>query len=506
MPEPGRQHLQRVPPHDLATEVNLLGAAMLNPAAAKVVAELEPVVFYKPSNGHVADVITQLVGEEAVTDPGTVAAVLRQRGLLDAVGGAKALVSMQAGCPSTTAAPKWAEMLATYARKRQLLGLLGEAVEAVYSGVDLGGLVAEMHATVEEQVSATASSWEPVNLAAVLAGEGEQLEPTMLARTDGACLLYPGRIHAFNAESESGKSWLAMAACVEQIAAGAHVLYVDFEDAAESVVERLLALGVRPETLLERFHYVRPDDPIDAGAKVRIAGAVEAWHPTLAVLDGVTEAMVVSGWSIKDNDDAARFLASLPRQLERAGVAVLLIDHVTKDRETRGSHAIGAQHKRAGITGASFSLDVIRPFGRGLHGVARLGVTKDKHGRVRAAAVGGRLAGELHLRPTDGGTGLRCEVLAPTVTNGEFRPTGYMERVSRALEGLPEPISTNDLVKVVRGRKDVVLSALGVLITEGRVGSEKGPRKSQMVWSIKPFRESDERADEHEDGVRDEPF
>jgi hypothetical protein len=82
------------------------------------------------------------------------------------------------------------------------------------------------------------------------------------------------------------------------------------------------------------------------------------------VVDGVTKAMVLQGLDIRDNKDVAEFLTKLARPLADAGAAVLLIDHVTKDREGRGRWELGAHHKLAG-TDLTHMLEPIRSFGRG---------------------------------------------------------------------------------------------------------------------------------------------
>ena len=56
-------------------------------------------------------------------------------------------------------------------------------------------------------------------------------------------LLYPGRINALIGETESCKTWVAMAVIAQELNAGHHVIYADFEDGPESAVERLRALG-----------------------------------------------------------------------------------------------------------------------------------------------------------------------------------------------------------------------------------------------------------------------
>ena len=103
------------------------------------------------------------------------------------------------------------------------------------------------------------TSWVPVDLGPIVSN-GDSLEPgpTMLARSDGEQLLYPGKIHWFAGDPESAKGWLALGACAERIQTGEHVIYVDFEDEANTVVSRLLALGLEGEAIAAQFHYIRP--------------------------------------------------------------------------------------------------------------------------------------------------------------------------------------------------------------------------------------------------------
>src|SRR5205085_1821841 len=60
-------------------------------------------------------------------------------------------------------------------------------------------------------------------------------------------------------------------------------------------------------------------------------------------------------------------------------------------------YAIGGQHKLAGITGAAYRFEVVRPFSRAVgtdpsKGAVTVTVTKDRPGYIRAAAVEGRIA------------------------------------------------------------------------------------------------------------------
>lgn len=244
------------------------------------------------------------------------------------------------------------------------------------------------------------TTWEPIDLRAALAGERPP-PPVVFAHRRGHRLLYAGRMHTFQGPSESCKSWAAQSAVAEVVAEGGHVLYIDFEDDETGVVERLQALGASEAQILGQVVYVRPDEPLmdgqnrytRAGLRFHELLGERSWK--LAVLDGVTESMTTEGLEVNDNADAARFARRILRPMADTGAAALAIDHVTKSAEG-GRHAIGAQHKLAGLTGASYRFEPERPLGRAVGidpvtGLVRVTVTKDRPGHVRAHAPDGHV-------------------------------------------------------------------------------------------------------------------
>jgi AAA domain len=147
--------------------------------------------------------------------------------------------------------------------------------------------------------------WAPVDLQAILAGTYTQPAPTRLERTDGRCLLYPGRVHALNAEPEAGKTWLALKACDERLLNHETVLYIDFEDSAPSIVSRLRSLGADPDTIAEHFIYLRPDEGLSADARADFERVLDRM-PALVVIDGLTEAYVRLGLNPESNQCCSR--------------------------------------------------------------------------------------------------------------------------------------------------------------------------------------------------------
>ena len=191
------------------------------------------------------------------------------------------------------------------------------------------------------------SSWSPVDLREAVSGEYSGPQPGLLRRSDGEQLMYPGKLHSVAGPPGGGKSWIAQVLCAQVLQADSNTLYVDFEDAAESVVGRLKILGVPDQTILGRFGYVSPSEPFPTNPPADLDRWVEAVD--LVVLDGVTDAMTLNQWNPLDNKDAAEFMQRLvgPFSSGERRPAVLMVDHVTKSKDNRGGYAIGAQHKLA---------------------------------------------------------------------------------------------------------------------------------------------------------------
>jgi hypothetical protein len=251
----------------------------------------------------------------------------------------------------------------------------------------------------ETETETETTSWVPLDLTDALEG-GEPPPPTVLARTDGPRLLYAGKTHQFIGESESCKTWGAILAVLE-ILNGPEglVLWIDYEDDAKTLVNRLLAMGVDRHAIASRLHYVQPEEPIRARdgritqAGLDFAELLERHHYTLAVIDGVTEAMVTEGLDPLGTEDAAIWARRLPKHIAATGAAVVTLDHVPKGNgDGPRRYGLGSQHKVSGLTGASFVFEVRRTLHRAttdpVEAEVVIKVGKDRPGHVRATASG----------------------------------------------------------------------------------------------------------------------
>jgi hypothetical protein len=338
-------------------------------------------------------------------------------------------------------------------------------------------------------------AWDPVDLAPVLAGQRVTPPPTVLERSDGVRLFYPGRLNLELGETESLKTWLALLAAAQELTAGNHVVFLDYEDVAETAVERLLALGVAPADILARFSYFESPPPrVDELAEELLRPVLsERGRPALVVLDGVTEAMGSAGLDPNKGPDVVQFYAGAPRWFAKAGAAVTLLDHVTKDREGRGRWAIGSERKLSGLDGAAYGLEVLRPFGRGRTGQVKVTVSKDRPGYVRQHESPNRAIALFELQSWPDGN-ITARLTPPEAADRDkpFRPTVLMERVSKTLEAAAAPLSLRAVRGQTTGKAEMVAVALELLVAEGYVKTEPGERGSSLHRSVIPFRSGEE--------------
>jgi len=349
------------------------------------------------------------------------------------------------------------------------------------------------------------TSWWPVDLVELFDGTREPITPVHFTRTDGQPILYAGKAHAFNGAPESGKSWAALAATVEAINDGAKALYLDFEDTAETVVSRLLALGAEPKKVIDGLTYISPAEALWWSGKITTAGlewadVLGARAFALAILDGVTEAMGIHGLDINSNNDVAAFYNMIPRRLQRDGTTTAQIDHIPKNREGGTRGGIGGQHKLAGID-VSFLFEVVAPFGVGQHGIARITIEKDRPGQLRQHAAGIKhdRIGEFHLisDPTTHELAARLEPITRPQSGADpgFEPTTLMQRVSvfvSECNANGQYPSQRLIEDGVSGKAEYIREAIAHLVRRGHLQKGGSGRKITDHAIITPYVAPDE--------------
>jgi len=296
----------------------------------------------------------------------------------------------------------------------------------------------------DEEGNLKESSWIPKQI-----GETEleqENPPSMLRREDGNCLLYAGKINAIFGESESGKTWIALEAIRQELEKNNIVFYLDFEDSARSILNRLKTLRV-PTDKFKLFRYANPDEPLGEGIGEIMRTEIMAYLPTLIVVDGVNAAMNLLGLDLEKNKDATHFSQKVLKPLRIGGAGILTIDHVTKSKDNRGNYAIGAQAKRADIDGAAFAVSVAMPFGRGIDGALDITCTKDRPGFVRAICPDAKTVGVANLKSSPEG------FISVSISGGTVKISTReqkMEAVSSLLARVGYELGRNEIAEHLR--------------------------------------------------------
>jgi hypothetical protein len=328
----------------------------------------------------------------------------------------------------------------------------------------------------DEEGNIKESSWIPKEI-----GESELEEeepPSMLRREDGNCLLYAGKINAIFGESESGKTWIALEAIRQELEKNNIVFYLDFEDSARSILNRLKTLRVKQDKF-KMFRYANPDEPLGEGIGEIMRTQIMAYLPTLIVVDGVNAAMNLLGLDLEKNKDATHFSQKVLKPLRIGGAGILTIDHVTKSKDNRGNYAIGAQAKRADIDGAAFAVSVALPFGRGIDGALDITCTKDRPGFVRAICPDAKTVGVANLKSLpDGG-------IAVSISGGTVKLStreSKMEAVSDLLAKVGYEMGRNQIAEHLRTEgipisNDELKFVLETLVSTGFVTYRKDGQK-----------------------------
>lgn len=225
------------------------------------------------------------------------------------------------------------------------------------------------------------------DVAALLSGDLELPQPDMLTRRDGHGLLYSAAVNGLFGEAESGKTWIALAAIVEELrSAGGRALFVDLDhNGAKSIVLRLIGMGVPTATVSDpnRFRYTEPDEALEVHA---VIADCEQWEPTLVVIDSVGELVPMFKGDSNSGDDYTGVHRKTAAKLAKMGACVVLIDHLAKSAESASKGAIGSGAKRRAIDGAYLRVTLRSAFTPGQGGSAVISVNKDRHGGVREHA------------------------------------------------------------------------------------------------------------------------
>lgn len=310
-----------------------------------------------------------------------------------------------------------------------------------------------------QQADSTPTGPKYGDVAALLAdGIPDAPQPQILFRSDGNALLYAGKVNVLFGDSESGKTWIALAALAEVLATGGKAAVVDLDhNGLGETVTRMIALGAKPADLIdtERFRYCEPGDAEELDFFI---ADLAAWKPWAAVADSIGEILPMLGLNSNSPDEYTAGNRRVLTPLANAGAAVIAIDHLPKDDGAREKGQTGTMAKKRAINGVSLRVTVKEQFTPGHGGSASLTISKDRPGGLRGHCPAGKNAPAGRFVMTDNGDGtLTWHITEPRIEPAEGAPDADLAE----LDGLdPPPASQRDVQKRLRWGAERALKGL----------------------------------------------
>src|SRR5213075_1396234 len=146
-PTGSAQDIHRAPPHSIEAEQGVLGSMLISPrdAIAEVVEKINEEYFYVPAHQTIYSVLVDLWNAGAAIDLITFTQVLRDRNLLETVGGAAAVTTLFTFVPTATNVGYYLEIVRDKYILRSIIEAGTESVRRAYEEQDeVGNLLDEV--------------------------------------------------------------------------------------------------------------------------------------------------------------------------------------------------------------------------------------------------------------------------------------------------------------------------------------------------------------------------
>lgn len=276
----------------------------------------------------------------------------------------------------------------------------------------------------------------------------------------GRPILYAGLIHFLYGKPGVFKSWVALS-----LVKSHNVRFWDFENGMAVTGSRLKALGT---PLAQGAVF---DSPSNADSvKARVKEYVKS-PPEILCIDGFSGLAGVMEIDPDSNQDVLSVYTSVFAPLRRAGVTVLVLDHLPKDSSIE-DFPIGAQAKKSQADVALLVKQNTRTED------VEIFVSKDRLGSVAARCSGvgfPRLLGTLALNEVGDLVEVQITSVRDASVNGKkLEPieARIMESIWRFVSDNPH-CTKSDIERSVRGKNDVIREVLDALVAQGYVNRQE---------------------------------
>jgi len=342
-------------PYDIPSERAILGCCLMD---REVILGVRGLVaasdFYLEKHAHIYEACLSCFEQKIPPDVFTVSSTLKDRGLLDAIGGITFLGELMQEQVTYVHAPHYARTVARMARQRRLIEHLGSLTAQAYTS-DPDKLLeeAEHRLELERMTGALSDDWQDQVADGADIWKKEYTPRPFIV--DG---ILPAGITLFHGLPKTNKSWFCKGICYA-VAQGGKALGRLQADRGEALY---LNLEMDEELLNERLRVMFPEGPpprgvkffydwptIDDGFFSRLDNYVTARPYTKLVI--VDTLVRVFPLETKDGYRAdARLIEPFTKFNANRGLAILLVHHSRK--LTGGNDPIMGASGSTGITGS----------------------------------------------------------------------------------------------------------------------------------------------------------
>lgn len=230
-------------------EKSVLGSLMIDEKTHGLINEISPDDFAKPAHREIYSAIVAVRDDGRVPDLVTVDEKLSTRGTLDGVGGAKYLVEIVQGVPTTTNVRSYVDILLKHSNRRKAHALAQDMIQKIESDEELAVVVLEA-ADALRGIQVTGGRYVHISDALIGMYDGicqtrENKKRRITTGIGSIDALFKGfrngRLTILGAPTSVGKSALGMAFAMHIARDGWKVAYFSLEMTDEEYAQRMVS-------------------------------------------------------------------------------------------------------------------------------------------------------------------------------------------------------------------------------------------------------------------------
>lgn len=207
--------------------------------------------------------------------------------------------------------------------------------------------------------------------------------------TPGTRVVARAKVTVLSGHRSSGKTWVTAVWAAQEMRAGNHVIWVDFERQEDELASKLRQAGLQAHMLEAQLHYTAELPPSQVLVSQVSQFTENGAHRCLVVVDAfrTLQNLVVPGSTANDGDAVEQVYIEYLTPVQEAGANVVLLDHMSKtgDKGTFGSE------RKESAADYVIRVEKIQQFSRITAGFSSLTVTKARGGHIDEDTTAGFL-------------------------------------------------------------------------------------------------------------------